>query len=119
MCGRSLTTTRWRDEVRSGIVLQILGSATTVLKPGSKPKVVHPAERISARFQCLRCKDGGDKDLCLDFAGVCSHECKTNISMPHAQRVAWRIWKISLFAKDEKVSSEFGASSQTGSYRAI
>lgn len=36
-------------------------------------QVLHPAERVTARFLCVTC---GNKAVSLDFAGVCKHECQ-------------------------------------------
>jgi len=69
--------------------------------------VVHPVERVTARFICKKCKRLDDKhrtDGCLDFAGACLHEC--GIGNEKRGRVAKgkkAIWNADNFVRDDKV----------------
>lgn len=68
-------------------------------KTASK-NILHPTERITARFLCKRCvklpiryRDDG----CFDFAGACLHEC------PAEKRKTKNLpWRADNFVKDEK-----------------
>ncbi|KAF8637918.1 hypothetical protein AX17_002540 [Amanita inopinata Kibby_2008] len=64
-------------------------------------KVLHPVDRLSARFQCKNCHHVAAryKDLCLDFIGACAHECEDQ----KGQIWSRESWEPSKFEKDEKV----------------
>jgi len=65
---------------------------------------LHPVERATARFRCIRCvkvKGGSRTDEgCLDFEAACRHVC---ISGPgRTLRGKRGMWDVSNFVKDEK-----------------
>ena len=66
--------------------------------------VLHPVERVTARFQCIQCgvkaKDRTD-DGCLNFAAACKHVCHVGRGRPiKGKKVKW---DVKNFVKDEKV----------------
>lgn len=66
--------------------------------------VLHPADRITARFLCEYCARLAPRfrdDECLDFAGACSHECRTS----KRQKRRDETWDAKRFVKDDKVLS--------------
>lgn len=71
-------------------------------------KVLHPAERVTARYLCTKCErfDGRYRmQESLNFAGACSHECGDG-SGKKARKVTKgkrAIWNPENFVKDEKV----------------
>ncbi|KAG1760577.1 hypothetical protein EDD22DRAFT_900451 [Suillus occidentalis] len=72
-------------------------------KSASKTKL-HPLDRITARFRCRGCGKVAkryEKERCLDFAGVCAHEC------PNDDKKARKPvdWSVDRFIKDEKASN--------------
>ncbi|KII87575.1 hypothetical protein PLICRDRAFT_42081 [Plicaturopsis crispa FD-325 SS-3] len=63
-------------------------------------KKLHPVDRLTARFRCKRCHSVARRykeEECLDFAGVCAHECP-----PTDKRKAKLAWTIDQFEPDEK-----------------
>jgi hypothetical protein len=65
---------------------------------------LHPLDRITARFRCQGCGKVAkryEKERCLDFAGVCAHEC------PSDDKKARKPvdWSADRFIKDEKASN--------------
>lgn len=70
--------------------------------------ILHPVERVTARFVCTRCQRVDVKyreDGCLDFTGACKHEC--GVGNQKKGRIRKRgpksIWDSKNFAKDDKV----------------
>jgi hypothetical protein len=70
--------------------------------------ILHPVERVTARFVCTRCQRVDVKyreDGCLDFAGACKHEC--GVGNQKKGRIRKRgpkaVWDSKNFAKDDKV----------------
>lgn len=69
--------------------------------------VVHPVERVTARFLCIRCgtkaKDRGSRTNggSLDFAAACRHVCSTGEG--RAVKGKKGKWGANKFVKDEKV----------------
>ncbi|KAG2074869.1 hypothetical protein BDR04DRAFT_121024 [Suillus decipiens] len=71
-------------------------------RSASKTKL-HPLDRITARFKCQGCGKVAkryEKERCLDFAGVCAHECPID-DKKNKKPVDWNVDR---FAKDEKAS---------------
>jgi hypothetical protein len=65
---------------------------------------IHPVDRITARFRCGYCTRLAPRygnDECLDFAGACSHECRTL----RRQKQRDETWNARRFVKDDKVLS--------------
>lgn len=86
---------RWMEPVRERLS-ELLGFPRW--KSVSKTKL-HPLDRITARFRCQKCGKVSkryDKEGCLDFAGVCAHECPN-----HEKKLL--NWSVDWFVKDEKV----------------
>jgi len=70
--------------------------------------VLHPCDRLTARFRCKRCPRLSLKylnDGCFDFAGACVHEC---VGMSKSQTRHRKTWDPDKFAKDGKVSLRLG-----------
>ncbi|KAH7910256.1 hypothetical protein BJ138DRAFT_129661 [Hygrophoropsis aurantiaca] len=91
---------KWMEPVRD-ILSHQLGAAQW--KTASKTRL-HPLDRITARFTCKKCDKVAKKytaDGCLDFRGVCSHQC------PHLDKKAAEsyVWSADQFVKDEKVTA--------------
>ncbi|KAG7092723.1 hypothetical protein E1B28_009052 [Marasmius oreades] len=62
-------------------------------------QVLHPVQRVTARFKCGRCKRlemSYQEDECFDLAGVCAHQCKPE----KKDRVLH--WNVEKFTTDEK-----------------
>jgi hypothetical protein len=67
-------------------------------RSASKTKL-HPLDRVTAWFRCQRCRKVSKRyevERCLDFTGVCAHECPN-----HDQKAV--DWSVDWFVKDEKV----------------
>jgi hypothetical protein len=72
-------------------------------RSASKTKL-HPLDRITARFRCQGCGKVAkryEKERCLDFAGVCAHECPSD-DKKNKKPVDW---SVDRFVKDEKASN--------------
>lgn len=70
--------------------------------------VLHPLDRLTARFRCKICHTVSNHykmDSCLDFVGVCRHECKTPDGKDENEKS--ESWDASRFERDQKVSSDF------------
>lgn len=70
-------------------------------RSASKTKL-HPLDRITARFRCQGCRKVAkryEKEQCLDFAGVCAHECPSDDKKTKKPVD----WSVDRFIKDEKV----------------
>lgn len=64
-------------------------------------KVLHPAERVTARFICTLCNSPSktcDTTESLNFREACAHECVRS-----GNTVAKRRWKADQFVPDKKV----------------
>lgn len=95
---------KWAESARSELGM-ILGFPKN-WKNASK-NILHPVERVTARFLCTRCKRVDVKyraDESLDFAGVCLHECAVgNLKSNRTRKGKKAIWESKIFVKDEKV----------------
>lgn len=72
-------------------------------RSASKTKL-HPLDRITAQFRCQGCGKVAkryEKEQCLDFAGVCAHECPGD-DKKNKKPVDW---SVDRFIKDEKASN--------------
>lgn len=72
-------------------------------RSASKTKL-HPLDRITARFMCQGCGKVAkryEKERCLDFAGVCAHECPSNNKKDRKQVD----WSVDRFVKDDEASN--------------
>lgn len=84
--------------------------------------VLHPVERATARFQCIRCgtkeKDRGKRtsDGCLNFAAACQHVCSTGGRAMKGKRGRW---DASNFVTDDKVGSHSGFPLHLSSLRIV
>ncbi|EIN08421.1 hypothetical protein PUNSTDRAFT_144020 [Punctularia strigosozonata HHB-11173 SS5] len=66
---------KWRDALRATLAAR-LGYPEY---QSTSQNVLHPVDRVTARFVCTVCRTTSrkyDADGCLDFAGVCGHECR-------------------------------------------
>jgi hypothetical protein len=65
-------------------------------------KVLHPAERITARFICTLCSNSPKKGATaesLNFREACAHRC-----VRHSKKAATKqMWKVDQFVPDKKV----------------
>nr|GAT60455.1 predicted protein [Mycena chlorophos] len=70
----------------------------------AKSNILPPAKRLTARWTCGRCQKVERSykwDECMDFQGVCRHECPgTRESTRHPRRES--TWKAENFVKDEQ-----------------
>src|SRR6266404_8091122 len=65
-------------------------------------KLLHPSERVDARFLCPQCQSTSKKSATpesLDFRGVCAHKC----SGLHRKAAAKKRWRVDQFIPDRKV----------------
>lgn len=69
-------------------------------RKSASTKVLHPAERVTARFICVFCSTSPRTSTgSLDFREACAHEC-----VRHSKKVvAKRKWKADQFVPDQKV----------------
>ena len=96
--------TKWTEKAKQDLGV-VLGFPKN-WKHASK-NVLHPVERVTGRFLCTRCERVDVKyrgDGCLDFAGVCRHECGVGNEKRGrgGKGKKWK-WNSSTFVKDEKV----------------
>jgi len=88
----------WMEPVRERLS-QLLGFSRW--KSASKTKL-HPLDRITAWFSCQRCGKVSKKyeaERCLDFTGVCTHECPD-----HGKKNQRPVnWNVEWFVIDQKV----------------
>ena len=72
-------------------------------------RLLHPVERLTARFLCTKCGHLENKygmDGCLDFAGACLHVCVgKNGKNDRSRKSKKAAWNPTNFVKDEKVYS--------------
>ncbi|KAG5652801.1 hypothetical protein H0H81_003631 [Sphagnurus paluster] len=64
-------------------------------------KILHPVERITARFLCKVCSKVAIRyrdDNCLDFPGACAHQCLGT----KKDKKQDEVWKAERFVKDDK-----------------
>jgi hypothetical protein len=82
-----------------------LGAFDAILgKPNWKrasTRVLHPAERVTARFICLLCRRSSKYATAqsLDFREACAHQCPGRSKKAAAK---WK-WRAEQFAPDQKV----------------
>ena len=98
---------QWVETAKEDFAV-LLGFPKKKWKHVSK-NVLHPVERFTARFRCIRCAKakGGSitDDGCLDFQAACRHVC---VSGPgRTIRGKRGMWDVSNFVKDEKVGVQF------------
>lgn len=92
----------WRNEVKEALAAKL--GYTSFSTPRSN--VLHPADRLTARFRCQRCNHfevNCKKDGCFDFAGACAHQC----AKPGSEKTPdeWKLWTSDIFIKDEMASA--------------
>ncbi|KAF8068872.1 hypothetical protein FPV67DRAFT_1094497 [Lyophyllum atratum] len=67
----------------------------------ARTNVLHPVDRITARFLCKVCSKVAIRyrdDDCLDFSGACAHQCRGTKKDKRQDEV----WKAERFVKDDK-----------------
>ncbi|TFK34477.1 hypothetical protein BDQ12DRAFT_738215 [Crucibulum laeve] len=94
---------KWGDSARETLVQTLGYSGWKTANKG----ILHPVERLDARWTCNRCHDVPHRyaeDGCLDFEGVCRHECKDKAKSKGkaAKRRGKDVWVSTMFIKDEK-----------------
>jgi hypothetical protein len=65
---------------------------------------LHPVTRLTARWKCGQCQSVGSAykwDGCLDYEGVCKHECTKTRKQKTKKGASG--WKAENFVKDDKV----------------
>ncbi|KAJ7185552.1 hypothetical protein C8R46DRAFT_982211 [Mycena filopes] len=87
--------TRWRKgaEVALGATLGFPDWKT------ARNNKLHPVARLTARWNCSKCGKGGRTykwDECLDYQGVCKHECTKS------KKGGSLSWNADQFVKDDK-----------------
>lgn len=90
---------KWKSEARNQMatVLGYHGFAT------AQKKILHPADRLTAWFQCKKCIQAGRRyqgAAFLDFAGACGHQC----GGVDGKELGNELWTATNFVKGEKVS---------------
>ncbi|KAF9568625.1 hypothetical protein CPC08DRAFT_702225 [Agrocybe pediades] len=95
---------KWVDNAKAELAV-VLGVPKN-WKSANK-NVLHPVERITARFLCTRCKRMDHKyrpDEGLDFAGACLHECGEREGKKKGRKVKMGnlVWDPRSFVRDEK-----------------
>ncbi|EDR08227.1 uncharacterized protein LACBIDRAFT_327282 [Laccaria bicolor S238N-H82] len=94
---------QWTDKARQDF--GVMFGYPAEWKSANK-NIVHPAERLSARYLCKKCKYFPTKyrdDECLDFAGACAHQCV--VGNPKAKKNGQAKWTVPNFKKDDKASA--------------
>jgi len=89
-------TRKARDELAA-----VLGSPNWQT---SNIRMVHPVERFTTRFKCRACNSVALRyaaDECLDFQGVCSHECTVQ-GKKKGKEKGVKKWNAEKFYKDEQ-----------------
>jgi len=69
-------------------------------------RMTHPVLRLDARWKCKVCNQVGRKyeyDGCLDFAGVCHHQCTEEDRRKKKRGTVTHVWDASHFVRDEQV----------------
>jgi hypothetical protein len=69
-------------------------------------RMPHPVLRFAARWKCKLCntvEPRYENDGCLDFAGVCRHQCKGRTKKKRGEEGS-TAWNINNFVQDEQVS---------------
>jgi len=69
-------------------------------------RMTHPVLRLDARWKCKVCNQVERKyeyDGCLDFAGVCRHQCAEEDRRKKKRGTVTRAWDASHFVRDEQV----------------
>ncbi|TFY70792.1 hypothetical protein EVG20_g2203 [Dentipellis fragilis] len=87
---------KWTANAKSALA-KVLGYPSWN-NPSSK--VLHPADRLTARFLCTRCNHVSRKyasDGSLDFAGACQHEC-----LGPTKKSKTLVWSADQFVPDQK-----------------
>lgn len=85
----------WRKSVEAGLSVT-LGIPEWKTARNNR---LHPLARVTARWTCSKCGKvarGYRWDECLDFEGVCQHECRKGKGKESS-------WKAEQFVKDDKV----------------
>ncbi|KAH9478544.1 putative mannosyl-oligosaccharide alpha-1,2-mannosidase 1B [Psilocybe cubensis] len=94
---------KWVDSAKSdfGVILGFPKNWKTASK-----NILHPVERVTARFLCTRCPRLDTKyrpDESLDFAGACLHECFVGNAKHARLRTGKKsVWDSKNFVKDDK-----------------
>lgn len=102
---------KWTAAARADFA-KLLGHAEWK-NPSSK--VLHPVDRVTARFACKRCGKVPRKYAeagSFDFVGACAHECR-DLDKAHKEK---RAWKAEYFAPDQKVWSYLCAGDLTAAH---
>ncbi|KAG6901598.1 hypothetical protein C0995_010159 [Termitomyces sp. Mi166 len=91
---------QWREKARRDLAAILGYENWTTSNTNANSKVLHPVDRVTARFLCKTCSKVASRyreDDCLDFAGACAHFCpgKKNKRFDG-------IWAAEQFVKDEK-----------------
>ncbi|KAG1871846.1 hypothetical protein DFJ58DRAFT_762568 [Suillus subalutaceus] len=101
-----------KDMKNSALVAELVAADLKTWMASAREKIwrsaskmkLHPLDRITARFRCQGCGKVAkryEKELCLDFAGVCAHECPSD-DKKNKKPVDW---SVDRFIKDEKASN--------------
>lgn len=98
----------WAEGVKREM-LEKLGGSSEWNKLVPTRRMPHPVLRLEARWKCQICDSVEPKyeiDECLDFAGVCRHECREKDGMKRKKGEATQAWSSSNFVKDEQASNK-------------
>lgn len=97
----------WVEIAKRGL-LETIGGSSEWNNMVPAHRMPHPVLRLNARWKCRICDDVEAKyemDGCLDFAGVCRHQCKEKERKKRGKGTTAPAWNISNFIKDEQVST--------------
>ncbi|KXN81672.1 hypothetical protein AN958_03919 [Leucoagaricus sp. SymC.cos] len=98
---------KWEEQVKIDL-LKTLDPSGALLEEWKKrvptSREVHPVNRLDARWKCRICdtvENRYARDECLDFMGVCRHQCKESGGKKRKGKTT-RPWSIDNFVKDQQ-----------------
>jgi hypothetical protein len=98
--------TQWAEGAKQDLAV-VLGFPR--LWKTASSRLLHPVERLTARFLCTKCghlEKKYEMDGCLDFAGACLHVCVgKNGKHDKSRKSKKAAWNPANFVKDQKVHS--------------
>ncbi|KAG6885423.1 hypothetical protein C0993_001939 [Termitomyces sp. T159_Od127] len=91
---------QWREKARKDLAAVLGYPNWTALNANANSTVMHPVDRVTARFLCKTCSKVASRyreDDSLDFAGACAHLCPGK-----KDKRVHGVWTAERFIKDEK-----------------
>lgn len=108
---RGFLKTMVKEEVEKWVetakrqMLATMGGSTEWNHMVAARRMPHPVLRLDARWKCKLCNTVEPKyenDGCLDFAGVCRHQCRDKTKQKRGEESS-AAWDINNFVRDEQV----------------